>query len=611
MKNKFTQIKNKYKHSISKTTIKVGLSSCGIAAGAKEIFDLLQQEIKKQSLDIELKRCGCVGMCYAEPLVEVHVKGMPQVTYGRVDKNVALDIINLHINKKQLLEDYIYRIKSDKPLKLKRKIDNKAFDKQVRFVLRNCGIIDPENIEDYIAAGGYEGFLNVLDSSNDKIIEELKSSGLRGRGGGGFPTWMKWKFAKDIDEDEKYIICYGDEGDPGAYMDRSILEGDPHSVLEGMMIAAFCVGAKKGFLYIRAEYPLAIERIQKAIDQAYSLGLLGKNILNCGFNFDLDIRLGAGAFVCGEETALIASIEGKRGCPSPRPPYPSIKGLWGKPTVINNVETLANVSFIFLNGAKKFSRLGSATSKGTKVFALTGRVKNSGLVEVPMGTTIREIVFDIGGGLINDKKIKAVQTGGPSGGVIPEEFLDTGVDYENLQRLGSIMGSGGMIVMDEDDCMVDIAKFYMRFCVDESCGKCAPCRIGTYQMLEILKQISKGRATRSDIEKLELICKATQKASLCGLGQTAPNPVISTLKYFKEEYIEHINEKKCRSKKCLALLNYSIVKENCKKCGICALNCPVKAIIGDPSKGFVIDKEKCIKCGKCFEVCKFDAIIRE
>ncbi|MDP8259905.1 MAG: NADH-quinone oxidoreductase subunit NuoF [Candidatus Gygaella obscura] len=611
MKNKFTQIKNKYKHSISKTTIKVGLSSCGIAAGAKEIFDLLQQEIKKQSLDIELKRCGCVGMCYAEPLVEVHVKGMPQVTYGRVDKNVALDIINLHINKKQLLEDYIYRIKSDKPLKLKRKIDNKAFDKQVRFVLRNCGIIDPENIEDYIAAGGYEGFLNVLDSSNDKIIEELKSSGLRGRGGGGFPTWMKWKFAKDIDEDEKYIICNGDEGDPGAYMDRSILEGDPHSVLEGMMIAAFCVGAKKGFLYIRAEYPLAIERIQKAIDQAYSLGLLGKNILNCGFNFDLDIRLGAGAFVCGEETALIASIEGKRGCPSPRPPYPSIKGLWGKPTVINNVETLANVSFIFLNGAKKFSRLGSATSKGTKVFALTGRVKNSGLVEVPMGTTIREIVFDIGGGLINDKKIKAVQTGGPSGGVIPEEFLDTGVDYENLQRLGSIMGSGGMIVMDEDDCMVDIAKFYMRFCVDESCGKCAPCRIGTYQMLEILKQISKGRATRSDIEKLELICKATQKASLCGLGQTAPNPVISTLKYFKEEYIEHINEKKCRSKKCLALLNYSIVKENCKKCGICALNCPVKAIIGDPSKGFVIDKEKCIKCGKCFEVCKFDAIIRE
>ncbi len=611
MKNKLTQIRNKFMNIAAKPVIMVGLSTCGIAAGAREVFDALKSEIEKQSLDIELKRCGCVGMCYAEPLVEVHTKGLPDVIYGRVDKKVAVDIIHKHVNNGQLLEDYICSIKQKKNIKLKKKIDTKAIDKQVRFVLRNCGVIDPESIEDYIKSGGYDGFSKVLSLSKDKVIEELKQSGLRGRGGGGFPTWMKWKFAKDIAEDEKYIICNGDEGDPGAYMDRSILEGDPHSVIEGMMIAAFCVGAKKGFLYIRAEYPLAIERIQKAIDQAYSFGLLGNNIFNSGFDFDLGIRLGAGAFVCGEETALIASIEGKRGCPSPRPPYPSIKGLWGKPTVINNVETLANISFIFLKGAKEFSSVGSATSKGTKVFALTGKVKNSGLVEVPMGTTIREIVFDIGGGLIDGKNIKAVQTGGPSGGVIPAEFLDTGVDYENLQKLGSIMGSGGMIVMDEDDCMVDIAKFYMRFCVDESCGKCAPCRIGTYQMLELLKQISKGKATKTDIEKLELICKATQKASLCGLGQTAPNPVISTLKYFKEEYIEHINEKKCRSRKCLALLNYRIIKQNCKKCSICAINCPVKAIVGNQENGFVIDKEKCIKCGKCFEICKFNAIIRE
>jgi NADP-reducing hydrogenase subunit HndC len=421
---------------------------------------------------------------------------------------------------------------------------------------------------------------------------------------------MKWNFAKGVESDEKYIICNADEGDPGAYMDRSVLEGDPHSVIEGMIIAGFTIGADKGYLYIRAEYPLAIKRVKIAIEQARKYGLLGKDILGSGFDFDLDIRLGAGAFVCGEETALIASIEGKRGCPRPRPPYPSIKGLWDKPTVINNVETLANIPVIFSKGGEWFSSIGSEDAKGTKVFALTGKVKNSSLIEVPMGITLREIVYDIGGGLIGDKDIKAIQTGGPSGGVIPAEYLDTKVDYQNLTKLGSIMGSGGMIVMDETDCMVDIAKFYMKFCVDESCGKCAPCRIGTYQMLQYLDKISNGSASEADIEKLKKICFAVQKASLCGLGQTAPNPTVSTLRYFEDEYLEHVKDKKCRAGKCTDLLKYEIDQEVCKRCGVCARNCPVNAISGDFKKGFTIDKSKCIKCGKCYEVCKFNAIKR-
>ena len=479
-------------------------------------------------------------------------------------------------------------------------------------MLRNCGVIDPEKIDDYIAHDGYQGLKAILfGRSPDDVIKELKESGLRGRGGGGFPTWMKWNFAKDIQSDEKYIICNGDEGDPGAYMDRSILEGDPHSVIEGMLIAGYAVGAAKGFFYIRAEYPLAIKRIQNAIEQARAYGLIGENILGSKFSFELEIRLGAGAFVCGEETALIASMEGKRGVPSPRPPYPSIKGLWSRPTVINNVETLANIPVIFTKGGKWFSAIGSQTSKGTKVFALTGKVKNSGLVEVPMGITIREIVFDIGGGVLDDKKIKAVQTGGPSGGVIPAEHLDTPVDYENLQKLGSIMGSGGMIVMDETDCMVDIAKFYLRFCVDESCGKCAPCRIGGYQMLGYLKKISKGQANMEDIEKLERICNTVKRASLCGLGQTAPNPVLSTLRFFRDEYEEHVKMKKCRSGKCVELLTYNIIHGKCKRCGFCAKNCPAQAISGNAKEGYKVDAGKCIRCGKCFEVCKFDAVIKE
>ena len=577
--------------------IKVGMATCGIAAGAQEIYDFLIEAVKKSKVDVEVRKCGCIGACYIEPIVEVKIQGLKPVTYSKVDIEAIKKIFEKHVLGKKVVTDYL--------------IDEEGSSKQVRRVLRNCGIIDPESIDDYIGSDGYQGLIKALKSKPEDIIETLKISGLRGRGGGGFPTWMKWNFAKNISAEEKYIICNGDEGDPGAYMDRSILEGDPHAVLEGMVIGGYAIGARKGFLYIRAEYPLAVERIQKAIEQAHDYGLLGDNILDKGFNFDLEVRLGAGAFVCGEETALIASIEGKRGYPRPRPPYPSVKGLWDKPTVINNVETLANIPAIFDKGGKWFASLGSPQSKGTKVFALTGKVKRSGLIEVPMGITLREVVFDIGGGVLNDKKIKAVQTGGPSGGVIPAQFLDTPLDYESLQNLGSIMGSGGMIVMDEDDCMVDIAKFYMRFCVDESCGKCAPCRIGTYQMLEYLKKISRGQATEDDIEKLQDICVAVQKAALCGLGQTAPNPTLSTLKYFNQEYLEHVKDRKCRAGKCARLLTYHIIPKTCKKCGACFHVCPVKAISGNKNEGYIIDNNKCIRCGKCYDTCRFNAIERK
>jgi NADH:ubiquinone oxidoreductase subunit F (NADH-binding)/NAD-dependent dihydropyrimidine dehydrogenase PreA subunit len=485
--------------------------------------------------------------------------------------------------------------------------------KQLMIVLRNCGVIDPESIEEYMANEGYQALKKVLFDlkTQEKTIDEIKKSGLRGRGGAGYPTWMKWNFAKQMTADQKYVICNGDEGDPGAYMDRSVLEGDPHSVVEGIMIAGFSIGATKGYFYIRAEYPLAVERIQKAIDQCYANGLLGNNILGSSFNFDLEIRLGAGAFVCGEETALIASIEGRRGTPHPRPPYPSVKGLWDKPTVINNVETLANIPYIIMKGGDTFAKVGTQTSKGTKVFALTGKVKNSGLVEVPMGTTIREIVFDIGGGVFNNKNIKAIQTGGPSGGVIPKDFLDTPVDYENLQKLGSIMGSGGMIVMDEDDCMVDIARFYQRFCYEESCGKCAPCRIGTAQMLGFLSKIAEGRGEIGDLDNLRRIAQSMQRAALCGLGQTASNPVVSTLRYYEDEYKVHILNKKCPSKKCRNLLSYKIIPEKCKKCGLCFMNCEAKAITGNKDEGYVIDMNKCVRCGRCFDVCKFKAVGKE
>ncbi len=482
---------------------------------------------------------------------------------------------------------------------------------QVRIVLRNCGMVDPENIDDYFAVDGYQGLNRCLfELTPDQVIEEVKAAGLRGRGGAGYPCWLKWSLARKAFGDEKYIVCNADEGDPGAYMDRSVLEGDPYAIIEGMTIIAYAVGAKKGMFYIRAEYPLAIKRIQLAIDKAYEVGLLGEKILGSEFSFDCEIRLGAGAFVCGEETALIASIEGRRGTPRPRPPYPSDYGLWGKPTVINNVETMANVSYLLLHGPQDFARMGTEKSKGTKVFALTGGVRNSGLVEIPMGTTLRSIVEGLGGGSADGKPIKAIQTGGPSGGMIPAEHFDTPVSYEHLQALGSIMGSGGMIALTENDCMVDIAKFYLGFCVDESCGKCSPCRIGGFQMLLLLEKIADGKGSREDITTIRRLAVAMQKASLCGLGQSAPNPVLSTLQYFIKEIEEHVVDKKCRAGKCTSLLQYVIDPAACKRCRLCVVNCPVNAITGDRQVGYTVGQNVCIKCGKCYEVCKFEAVAR-
>ncbi|MFA5287544.1 MAG: NADH-ubiquinone oxidoreductase-F iron-sulfur binding region domain-containing protein [Candidatus Omnitrophota bacterium] len=561
----------------------------------REFYTYLLDYLRENNLHSEVQavRVADIGV-YDQGLV---IKILPdRVTYVNLKNTDIKRIVDATFKENKVVEDLVF-----KPL-----------IRQHRIVLRNCGKINPESIDEYIACGGYSALNKVLgELGQKKLIEEIKISGIRGRGGAGYPTWMKWNFAREVKSVDKFVICNADEGDPGAYMDRSVLEGDPHSVIEGLIIAAFAVGASKGYFYIRAEYPLAVERISGAIKQAHDYGLLGKNILGSTFSLDLDIRLGAGAFVCGEETALISSIEGRRGTPHPRPPYPSVKGLWNKPTVINNVETLANIPAIVLKGGKWFSQIGTQTSKGTKVFAVTGKVKNSGLVEIAMGVTLREIVMDICGGTLSGKPIKAMQTGGPSGGVIPENLLDTPVDYENLQKLGSIMGSGGMIVMDDDDCMVDIPKFYMGFCVEESCGKCAPCRIGGFQMLGYLTKISEGKGKVEDVAQLKRISYAMQKASLCGLGQTASNPVLSTLKYFEDEYIRHIVDKRCPAGKCSSLVTYSIIEEKCKRCGICFNNCPVNAICGDKEKGYTVTQEKCTKCGRCFDVCKFKSILKK
>ncbi|MDD3233965.1 MAG: NADH-quinone oxidoreductase subunit NuoF [Candidatus Omnitrophota bacterium] len=561
----------------------------------RDFYTSFSNQIKDKGLEdsVALVRASDIGIYGKGFAVKIFPRG---IVYTGVKESDIGEIIDASVKGQGTVESLLF---SEEP-------------KQIRIVLRNCGVIDPESIDEYIACRGYGALKKILFGMDPAgVIEEMKKSGLRGRGGAGYPTWMKWKFTRESQGDRKYVICNADEGDPGAYMDRSVLEGDPHSVIEGLIIAGYAIGAGRGYMYIRAEYPLAVERVKKAIEQAYECGLLGKNILGTDFSFDIDIRLGAGAFVCGEETALIASIEGKRGTPRPRPPYPSVSGLWGKPTAINNVETLANVPYIILEGGDKFALIGTEKSKGTKVFALTGKVRNSGLVEVPMGITLREIVFDIGGGMLGDKPIKAVQTGGPSGGVIPVDQLDTPVDYENLQKLGSIMGSGGMIVMDESDCIVDIAKFYLGFCVEESCGKCAPCRIGGYQMLNLLNGIAEGAGSLEDLDKLRRVALAMQRASLCALGQTAANPVMSTLRYFEQEYREHIVNRKCRSHKCRSLMTYSIIQDKCKRCRVCVINCPVNAIEGDREKGFFIDVSKCVKCGKCFEVCKFQAIAKE
>lgn len=572
------------------------------------IFRELQAEADKQgvSKDVQIVKTGCFGFCEKGPIVKV----LPTDSfYVEVKPEDAKEIISEQIVKGREVKRLLY---NDTKQKDRIKVEDIEFyQKQFRIVLRNCGIINPESIDEYIARDGYVGLERTLfQLSQDEVIAELKASGLRGRGGAGFPTWRKWEFSRGPVSDQKYVVCNADEGDPGAYMDRSTVEGDPHSVIEAMTICGHTIGASKGYVYIRAEYPLAIERLRIALDQAREYGLLGDKILGSDFSFDIEIRLGAGAFVCGEETALLQSIEGNRGMPIPRPPFPAIKGLWGKPTVINNVETWANIPVILSKGADWFNKIGTETSKGTKVFALTGKVKNSGLVEVPMGTTLREIVYEIGGGIKDGKKFLGAQTGGPSGGILTSEALDIPIDYESLAHLGSMMGSGGLIVMDEDDCVVDVSKFYMEFCVDESCGKCSPCRIGTNQMHSILQKISKGLGTMEDLDKLEKIGHSMKRAALCGLGQTAPNPTLSTLKRFREEYEQHIVDKKCRSGKCKDLVVYSIDKEKCIGCGLCARRCPVNCISGDKTVKFTIDQSKCIKCGECFNVCKFGAVLK-
>jgi NADH-quinone oxidoreductase subunit F/NADP-reducing hydrogenase subunit HndC len=558
------------------------------------------------SRDVQVVKTGCFGFCEKGPIVKV----LPSESfYVEVKPEDAHEIIAEQVIKGREVARLLYR--KDKKSETTKLEDIEFYQKQFRIVLRNCGVINPESIDEYIARTGYQALEKALfEMTPEEIIAEVKASGLRGRGGAGFPTGMKWEAARKSPGDIKYIVCNADEGDPGAYMDRSTIEGDPHSILEAMVIAGRAVGANFGYIYIRAEYPLAIERLKIAIQQAKDYGLLGKDILGSGFDFDIEIRLGAGAFVCGEETALLQSIEGKRGMPRPKPPFPAIKGLWGKPTVINNVETLANVPVVLTRGAAWFSSIGTEKSKGTKVFALTGKINNSGLIEVPMGTTLREIIFDIGGGIRNGKKFKGVQTGGPSGGIIVEKDLDSPISYESLTALGSMMGSGGMIVMDEDDCVVDISKFYMAFCVDESCGKCAPCRIGTKQMHGLLDKISKGQGEEADLAKLEQIGKAMTKAALCMLGGSAANPTLSTIRHFRDEYLEHIHDKKCRAGKCKDLVVYEIDPTKCIGCGLCARRCPVPCITGEKKKPHVIDGSKCIKCGECFAACKFGAVVK-
>ncbi len=569
------------------------------------IYRNLLEEAAAQGVtdDVQIVKTGCFGFCEKGPIVKV----LPDENfYVQVAPEDAREIIAENIVKGRAVQRLLYKEDGKKEATVE---EIGFYQKQYRIVLRNCGMIDPENIEEYIARDGYLALEKALfQMTPDEVIEELKISRLRGRGGAGFPTWLKWKTSKDVESESKYIICNADEGDPGAYMDRSTLEGDPHSILEAMTIAGYTVGAHLGIIYIRAEYPLAIKRLKTAMAQSKAMGLLGNDILGSGFSFDIEIRLGAGAFVCGEETALIASVEGKRGMPTPKPPFPAVAGLWGKPTVINNVETWANIPVILTRGGEWFSRIGTADSSGTKVFALTGKINNSGLVEVPMGITLREIVFDIGGGIRGGKQFKAVQTGGPSGGVITSEFLDTPIDFGSLIAVGSMMGSGGMIVMDEDDCIVDVAKFYMEFCVDESCGKCSPCRIGTKKLHGLLDKITKGNGTLNDLESMEKIGMAMKKAALCGLGQTAPNPVLSTMKYFRKEYLEHVNEGKCRAGKCKELVQYLINPEKCTGCTVCARKCPSECISGKRKKPHVINQELCIKCGDCLSNCKFGAI---
>ena len=594
------------------------------SSGSRALREKLADELKAQGLDEEIKivQTGCFGLCALGPIMIVYPEG---TFYSRVTVDDIPEIVSEHLLKGRIVERLVYNDVADtkgEDEAVAASLSETAFyKKQKRVALRNCGVINPEVIDEYIAMDGYFALAKALkEMTPDDVINEILKSGLRGRGGGGFPTGKKWQLARNIVKDggKKYVVCNADEGDPGAFMDRSVLEGDPHAVLEAMAIAGYAIGADEGWIYVRAEYPIAVKRLNIAIEQAREYGLLGKDIFGTGFNFDIHIRLGAGAFVCGEETALLTSIEGKRGEPRPRPPFPAEKGLWGRPAIVNNVETYANIAQIILKGADWFASMGTEKSKGTKVFALGGKIKNTGLVEIPMGTTLREIVEEIGGGVPNGKKFKAAQTGGPSGGCIPASLIDVPIDYDNLIANGSMMGSGGLIVMDEDTCMVDLAKFFLEFTVDESCGKCAPCRIGTVRMLEILNKITDGNGELSDIDKLEELAQYIKSASLCGLGQTAPNPVLSTLRFFRDEYVAHIVDKKCPAGVCKKLLNYSIDKEKCIGCGMCAKNCPAGAISktdyvapGHKLPSMVIDPAKCVKCGACMNGCKFGAISKK
>ena len=578
------------------------------SSGSPKIMEALKYEIKRQGLEEEVAvvETGCHGLCALGPIMIVY----PDATfYSMVQVNDIPEIVSEHLLKGRVVTRLLYQETVSPTGGIKALIDTDFYKKQHRIALRNCGVINPENIEEYIGTGGYQALGKVLtEMTPDDVIQTLLDAGLRGRGGAGFPTGLKWKLCKQNDADQKYVCCNADEGDPGAFMDRSVLEGDPHALLEAMAIAGYAIGSNQGYIYVRAEYPIAVHRLQVAIDQAREYGLLGNNIFGTDFCFDLDIKLGAGAFVCGEETALMTSIEGKRGEPRPRPPFPAVKGLFGKPTILNNVETYANVPQIILKGADWFASMGTEKSKGTKVFALGGKIKNTGLVEIPMGTTLRTIVEEIGGGIPGGKKFKAAQTGGPSGGCIPASLIDTPIDYDNLLAIGSMMGSGGLIVMDEDTCMVDIAKFFLEFTVDESCGKCTPCRVGTKRLLELLNKITDGKGTMEDLDKITELAEFIKSNSLCGLGQTAPNPVLSTLRYFRDEYVEHIVNKRCPAGVCKALLNYKIDPVKCKGCTLCARTCPAGAISGTVRQPHTIDTAKCVKCGACIEKCKFGAI---
>jgi NADH-quinone oxidoreductase subunit F len=592
--------------------IMVGSATCGNSAGAILVKSIIKEELDKKNVKYELITVGCIGLCYAEPIITIIKKGKPAIFYGNVTPDLTRDLVNSYILGDDPLTEFAMGTVGEETIKgIPKLFDLPVLKPQVRKILRNCGFIDPTNIDHYLAKDGYTGFLKAINLKTEDIISDIKKSGLRGRGGAGFPTWLKWQFCRDSEEEIKYIICNADEGDPGAFMNRSLLESDPHSVLEGILIAAYVIGAKKGYIYCRAEYPLALERLKHALNQMHEYGLLGENILGSGFDFDIKIKKGAGAFVCGEETALIASIEGKRGMPRTRPPFPTTSGLWGKPTVINNVETMANVALIMQKGPEEFNENGTKDSIGTKTFSLVGQVENTGLIEVPLGTTLKEVIYDIGGGIKDNKSFKAVQIGGPSGGCLPMEFLDTPIDYDSLIMAGAIMGSGGMVVMDEDTCMVDVARYFLEFVQKESCGKCVPCRLGTKQMMQILNDITEGKGKITDKDLLLQLAYTIKDASFCGLGQTAPNPILTSLKFFDDEYLEHIKEKYCPALNCKKLISYVISSDKCSGCTLCLKSCPTNAITGNIKETHIIDQTTCITCGTCFESCrKYNAIER-